>query len=282
MSRIFGFLKVALILILDFLCVYNMLQDIEIALLIVAGIALYVFFGGYIALLREGAVKSRKLPAYQKSRLDAVKARLVNDVKSAYGADISGLKLYLVPGDDEMNASAYGCRCVSVTQGTFNTADPITLTAVLGHECSHILHFDAEFNRAVFCTVMILVSALGIMSFATVAVIFLIFLLLSCFRSWLGFMAFRGITKTVRTIFSLLQRGVVVVYQLLLGIVSRNSEYRSDKFSCQLGYGVQLAHFLALSETSNQRQLTLSEAMYRTHPPTPKRIARLEAYVHRT
>ena len=282
MSRLFGFLKVVLVLALDFLCIYNMLQDAKIALLIVAGITLYVFFGGYIALLREGAVKSKKLPAYQKSRLDAVKARLVNDVKSACGADISSLKLYLVPGDDEMNASAYGCRCVSVTQGTFNTADPITLTAVLGHECSHILHFDAEFNRAVFCTVMILVSALGIMSFATVAIIFLIFLLLSCFRSWLGFMAFRGITKIVRAIFCFFQRGVVVVYQLLLGIISRHSEYRSDRFSCQLGYGIQLAHFLALSEPSNQRQLTLSEAMNRTHPPKPKRIARIEAYVHRT
>ena len=46
-----------------------------------------------------------------------------------------------------------------------------------------------------------------------------------------------------------------------------------------LGYGVQLSHFLAIAEPANQRQLTLTEAMYRSHPPTPKRIARLEAIV---
>lgn len=89
-------------------------------------------------------------------------------------------------------------------------------------------------------------------------------------------MAFQGTTKVVSGIFSLLQRGVVVVYRSLLSLASRHAEYRSDKYSCMLGYGVQLSHFLALAEPNSQRQLTLTEAMYRSHPPTPKRIARLE------
>lgn len=278
MSRFCGILKVALVLALDFVALYSLFENPYIASIAVGVIFVYVLFGGYLALLKEGAVISKKLPAFQRSKLEAAKTQLVADVKSVSGANISGLKLYLVPGDD-MNATAYGFDCVSVTRGTFDNADPITLNAVLAHEVSHILNFDAEFNRAVFCSVTLLVGALSVMSFAMMAIIFLIFLVLSCFRSWLGVMAFRGTTKAVGGIFSLLQRGVVMIYRFLLSLASCHAEYRSDKYSCMLGYGVQLSHFLAIAEPANQRQLTLTEAMYRSHPPTPKRIARLEAIV---
>lgn len=276
MSRLFGILKVALVLVIDFVAIYSLFDDPYIASGAVGVIALYVLFGGYLALLKEGAVSSKKLPAYQRNRLETAKMQLVADVKSVSGANISGLKLYLVPGDDDMNATAYGFNCVSVTRGTFDNADPITLNAVLAHEVSHILNFDAEFNRAVFCSVTLLVGALSVMSFAMMAIIFLIFLVLSCFRSWLGVMAFRGTTKAVGGIFSLLQHGVVMIYRSLLSLASRHAEYRSDRFSCRLGYGLQLSHFLAIAEPASQRHLTLTEAMYRSHPPTPKRIARLE------
>lgn len=278
MSRFCGILKVALVLALDFVAIYSLFENPYIASIAVGVISVYVLFGGYLALLKEGAVISKKLPAFQSNKLEAAKTQLVADVKSVSGANISGLKLYMVPGDN-MNATAYGFNCVSVTRGTFDNADPITLNAVLAHEVSHILNFDAEFNRAVFCSVTLLVGALSVMSFAMMAIIFLIFLVLSCFRSWLGVMAFRGTTKAVGGIFSLLQRGVVMIYRSLLSLASRRAEYRSDKYSCMLGYGVQLSHFLAIAEPANQRQLTLTEAMYRSHPPTPKRIARLEAIV---
>lgn len=278
MSRFCGILKVALVLALDFVAIYSLFENPYIASIAVGVISVYVLFGGYLALLKEGAVISKKLPAFQSNKLEAAKTQLVADVKSVSGANISGLKLYLVPGDN-MNATAYGFNCVSVTRGTFDNADPITLNAVLAHEVSHILNFDAEFNRAVFCSVTLLVGALSVMSFAMMAIIFLIFLVLSCFRSWLGVMAFRGTTKAVGGIFSLLQHGVVMIYRSLLSLASRRAEYRSDKYSCMLGYGVQLSHFLAIAEPANQRQLTLTEAMYRSHPPTPKRIARLEAIV---
>lgn len=279
MSRLFGIIKAAIVLAIDFAAIYSLFEDPYIASIAVGVIALYVLFGGYLALLKEGAVSSKKLPAYQRNRLETAKMQLVADVKSVSGANISGLKLYLVPGDDDMNATAYGFNCVSVTRGTFDNADLITLNAVLAHEVSHILNFDAEFNRAVFCSVTLLVGALSVMSFAMMAIIFLIFLVLSCFRSWLSVMAFQGTTKAVGALFSLLQRGVVVIYRSLLSLVSRHAEYRSDKYSCMLGYGVQLSHFLALTEPNNQRQLTLTEAMYRSHPPTSKRIARLEKLI---
>lgn len=276
MSRLFGIIKVALVLAVDFVAIYSLFEDPYIASAAVGVISLYVLFGGYLALLKEGAVSSKKLPVHQRNRIEAAKAQLISDVKSVSGTNISGLKLYLVPGDHDMNATAYGFNCVSVTRGTLDNTDPITLIAVVAHEVSHIQSLDAEFNRAVFCSVTLLVAALSIMSFASIAIIFLIFLILSCFRSWLGVMAFQGTTKVVGGLFSLLQRSVVMIYRSLLSLASRHAEYRSDKYSCMLGYGVQLSHFLALAEPNSQRQLTLTEAMYRSHPPTPKRIARLD------
>ena len=276
MSRLFGVLRVVLVLLLDFVVIYSLFEDFYIASTIVGVIALYVLFGGYLALLKEEAVSSKKLPVYQKNRFEMAKTQLVAGVKSVSGVNISGMKLYLVPGDDDMNATAYGCNCISVTRGIFDNTDPITFNAVLAHEISHILNFDAEFNRAVFCSVTLIMGAFSVMSFTAMALIFLIFFILNCFRSWVGIMAFQGITKAIGGIFSLLQRGIVVSYYSLLGLVSRHAEYRSDKYSYTLGYGVQLSHFLAIAEPINQRQLTLTEALYRSHPPTSKRIARLE------
>lgn len=279
MSRFCGILKVALVLAFDFAAIYSLFKDSYIASIAVGVISVYVLFGGYLALLKEGAIISKKLPAFQGNKLEAAKTQLIADVKSVSGTDISGMKLYLIPGNDEMNAAAYSFNCISVTRGTFDNTDPITLNAVLAHEISHTINFDAEFNRAVFCSVTLIVGSLSVMSFAVMAMVFLIFLILSCFRSWLGVMAFQGTIKAVGGIFSLLQRGVVVIYRSLLSLASRHAEYRSDKYSCILGYGVQLSYFLTIAEQANQRELTLTEAIYRSHPPTSKRIARLEAMV---
>lgn len=275
MSRLLGILKVTFVLALDFIGIYSIFHNVDIAAITVGAIVFYVLFGGYFTLLKEGAVSSKKLPVYQRNRLESAKAQLVTDVKTASGASISSLKLYLVPGDDEMNATAYGFNCVSCTRATFDNTDPITLNAVLAHEVSHIMNFDPEFNRAIFCSVTLLVATLSVMSFAMMAVIFLIFLVFSCFRSWLGVMAFRGTTKAVSGMFGFLQRGIIMIYRFILGVVSRHAEYRSDKYSCKLGYGVQLSHFLTIAEPTSHNHL-LTEAIYRSHPPTPKRIARLE------
>ena len=216
MSRLFSILKVVLVLAIDFVAIYSLFDDPYIAFSAVGVITLYVLFGGYLVILKEEAISSKKLPIYQRNRLESAKIQLVADVKSVSGANISGLKLYLVPGDDDMNATAYGFNCVSVTRGTFDNTDPITLNAVLGHEISHILHWDAEFNRAVFCSVTLLVGALSAISFSTMAIIFLIFLVLSCFRSWVGVIAFQGTTKIISGIFNFLQKGIVIIGRVLI------------------------------------------------------------------
>lgn len=279
MIRLPGILKVNAVLALDFLVLFALFDDAAIAAVVTGVMALYVWLGGYLALFKEGAVRCDKLPSYARARLEAAKNQLREDVHRMNSVDISGLKLYLVPGNNEMNATAYGGNCVSVTNGTFSNADPVTLNAVLGHEISHILNFDAESNRAVFCSITLLVGAISVMSAVSMVIIFLIFLGCSCFSSWLGVLAYRGTTKAVGGIFSLFQRGIVLIYHALLSLASRHAEYRSDLYSANLGYGIQLAHFLEIAAPESRCRMTLTEALYRSHPPTPKRIARLEEYI---
>lgn len=280
MDRLLGIAKVFLILMLDFIGLYSTFRNPGIAIVVTGIIVLYVLFGGYLAILKERAVGSSNLPSYERNRLEKAGAQIISDVKSATGITLAGIKLYLVPGNDEMNATAYGANCISVTGATLKNTDPVTLRAVLAHEVCHILNFDAEFNRAVFSSVTMIVISLSIMSFAAMAIIFVLFLVLSWFKSWLGFMAFRGTTRVVGSIFEAIKKGIVLVYRSLLGLVSRSAEYRSDKYACTLGYGVQLAHFLELAEPDSQRQLSITDAIYQSHPPTPKRIARIEGYLH--
>ena len=59
--------------------------------------------------------------------------------------------------------------------------------------------------------------------------------------------------------------------------MSRRREYRSDRYAAALGYGLPLAHFLSAADPGVTGRLTLSQVLYRSHPPVENRIARLEA-----
>ncbi len=275
MVRLPGILKVTTVLALDFFMFYALFDNLFITTAITGVIILYVWLGGYLALLKEGAISCKKLPAFEQDRLEVIKAMLMEDVKSTYSVDISKLKIYLIPGNNDMNATAYGANCVSVTRGTCDNFDPPSIAGVLGHEVSHILHSDTEFSRAVFASVTMVVGAFSIISSVTMVIVFLIFLALSCFRSWLGVIAFRGTTKAIGGIFSLIQRGIIMLYRIVLGLANRAAEYRADRDACSMGYGIQLVHFLSIADPEGQRQLTMTEVLYRSHPPTEKRIARL-------
>ena len=259
MIRLPGILKVAAVLLAEFLPVYVLFNDPLISGIVTGMVTLYVWLGGYLSLFREGAVRAEKLPNYERTRLENAKNQLVEEVKGISSADTSNIKIYLNPGDSELQATAYGANCVSVSRGIFDNTDPLTLNAVLGHEISHTLNLDAEFSRAVFSAILLLCGALSVMSFAFMAVIFLMFLVCSFFCSWLGVVAFRGTTKVVSGIFSLLQKGIVVIYRAVASGLSRAAEYRSDLYSARLGYGLQLAHFLSYAAVESNRQLTLTE-----------------------
>lgn len=278
MIRLIGFLKVLVVFLMDFSIIFCLFDSVFPAIVIIGGMALYVWLGGYLTLAREGAVRADKLPDCEKNLLNAAGIQLAEDVKRHSSADITGLKLYLIPGNEELQASSYGACCISVTRGMINSADPVTLNAVLAHEVSHALNFDAEFNRAVFCSVTLLLGTISVISAAVLIILFLIFLLLSGFRSWPGIVIFRKAKEVSGGSFRLIQRMIVGFYRFLLGLASRHAEYRSDMYSCRLGYGIQLAHFLSVADAGSHQRLTWSDALYRSHPPIEKRIARLEKY----
>lgn len=279
MIRLSGLCKVAAILMFDFLAIYTLFHNPQAAAAVTGVIALYVWLGGHFTLFREGAVRADRLPQYERARLEHAKLQLTKDVKRTSSADISNLKVYLIPGDSDMQATAYGSNCISVSRGTFDNTDSMTLNAVLGHEISHTLHLDAEFSRAVFATILLTCGAISVMSFVFMVIIFLIFFVCSLFRSWLGVMAFKGTTKVVGGMFQLFQKVLVVIYRAVAGCVSRAAEFRCDRYAAQLGYGVQLAHFLSYAAPDDPRQMTLTEALYRSHPSSAKRVARLEAFL---
>ncbi len=279
MIRIPGFIKVSAILILDFFVLFSLSRYLPLAAAVSGVIALYVWLGGRLALARDGGIRADKLPEYDRTRLEGARNQLVEAVRGRSAVSLSGLKVFLIPGDDELQATAYGANCISVSQGLFDSADPVTLTAVLSHEASHILHSDPEFSRAVFCSVTLVVAALSAASAMTVVVIFLIFLVCSLFRSFLGVLAFRGVTGVFKGFFRLIQRAVVMIYRTFLGAANRLGEYRCDRYACELGYGLQLSHFLELVGSDAEPRMTLTEMLYRSHPPIPKRIARIEKHM---
>ena len=269
-----GILKLSALLGLDLVLLTLVFQDAVIAGGITACIAVYALFGGRLSLWQEGAIQTSALPEYEASRLEAARNLLQADHKAVLGMDISKLKLYLVPGDDRMNATAYGMGHVSVTRGTLQHSDLVTLAAVLAHEVSHIKHFDSECNRTVFASVTILAGTVSLLSAGMIGLLFLFFLCMSAFRSWLGVMVFQGSCKAVRGLFRLLQRFIIAAYRLVMSAVSRAAEYRADREAGMLGYSLQLAHFLSLTDLEGT-PTSLRDVLYRSHPPSSQRIARL-------
>ena len=116
MIRLPGILKIFAVFLIDFFAVYALFHNIAVAAGVVGVIALYVWLGGYFALLRDGAVRSKKLPDYECSRLETAKCQLAEEVKSISSVDISRLKLYLITADPDMQATAYGANSVSVSK----------------------------------------------------------------------------------------------------------------------------------------------------------------------
>lgn len=278
--RTYGTVKIILAVIFDFALLY-WLFGIEIAMIILAGIILYAWLGEYLALLRDGAISLKKLNDYEKTRLIQARECLIEDVRKVSKTDISKLKLHIIPSED-INAYAYGFKNVAITRAALNSCDDITLCSVLAHELSHIIYMDAVFNRIIFANVTLLMIGLTLCSFVSMSMVWIVFLILCLFGACGGIFSvivFRGCLKLVKGIFGFVQRILVFVYQTVMGIVSRGSEFKADKYSCQLGYGPQLGYFLTRFFAGQEsRAITLNEILYASHPNIQKRVMRIEQY----
>ena len=277
--RIVGMIKIFAAILVGFFAAYEPL-GLEAAIILTAGIVLYGWLGEYVSLFSDRAISVKNLNSCDRIRLERIKDLLTNDAEQI-GANISGLKLHVVPSDD-INAFAYGFSHVGITQAAMNACDDMTLCAVLSHELSHILNLDAVFHRVIAAEVMLVIGALAMGSFAGVAAIWIIFAGICLFGLGCGFlpyMAARGIGKLVKGIFSGLQWIVLFLYRVLMGVVGRGCEFKADRYSCQLGYGAQLSYFLdRFVAGEDRRHKTLNEILYASHPSAYKRIQRIEQY----
>ena len=277
--RIWGMIKVLIILAVDAGLVYAASECWEAALIVTGCMLLYALLGENLALLKDRAIRMEKLAPTQRIALQNAKAALVQDVLNATGKDISNIRFHMVP-DNSINAYAYGIRNISVTKATLDATDPMTLAAVLGHEVCHTLSLDALRSRLIFANIMVVMAGLSLGSMIFTAVLWLVLAIPAMFSrsGCLGIMAANGITRLMQALTTGTQRILVAVYQALMGIASRRAEFRADAFSAQqLGYGPQLAYFLErFIAPLDSGKTTLREILYATHPEPHKRIERIQ------
>ena len=277
MMKILGLLRMVVVLSLDFACLYNFTSNVEIATAGTLIVSVYAILGGYLSLWKEGAVHISKLPQWQKNTLETAGKLLAEDIEQTNKTKTK-FRLYVVP-DNSLNATAYGANCISVTQGTLKSADTVTLAGVIAHEASHILCLDPELCRAIFASVLAIILAMSAASYVVIALIFVAFSVFGL-RSPFSILMFKGVTKVSKGVFKALQLGLIAVYKTIVSILSQNAEYRCDAFACELGYGQNLACFLEKIESGSLKKLTLADVLYRTHPPTEKRIAKIERRIY--
>lgn len=275
--RISGMIKIGAALGIDFIILYYLI-DLRIAAAVTAAILFYAWVGQYTALMKDGAVKITGLNEYDRFKLTRAMHVLTADVRKKSAVNIRNVKLHVIPSD-EINAYSYGRNHVAVTRGTLRAADELTLNAVLAHEISHSLCLDAMFHRIIFANVTIIMIAITIISFVATSFVWIIFLIMCLFGICGGIFSLfcvSGISKLTKGMFRLIQRIVLFIYQLAMGIVSRGCEYRADRYACMLGYGAQLKYFLeSFAGEQDNRKKSLTELIYDSHPPTYKRIIKI-------
>ena len=279
-----GLIKIVILLLIDYIAIYNTLGP-RWANIIVIIIGLYTWLGEYINLFKDCAISLEHLDKYDKDRLIQIHNLLTKNVKNTLGQNISYMKLHIIPSND-INAFCYGFNNIAITRLAFDVCDDMTLCSILAHEISHALNLDAVFKRVVFTNVILLIILFTISSIISTSFLWIIFTFL-CLCGLCGgifsILVFKGMKQFIKWIFTTVQYVILFIYNLVMGVVSRSSEYRADKLSWSLGYGDELSYFLErflIEQRSYDK--TLQDIIYASHPPTNKRIMRLNNYNKKT
>lgn len=270
--------KISIGLIIDYL-ILSQLLDREYAVLCLIGIVSYALMGEYVALYKHRAIHPDKLDDKTKTRLEELLYYVTDDVAKKTGSDLK-IKLWLIPSD-EINAYAYGIKNIGITQGALNCCDDGMLCAVLSHEVAHTLNLDAVWHRFIFANVTLIIASLAVITFVSLASIWLLFTLLCVLgicRGLFSIFMYKGSHTLIKSYFTGLQYIVITIYQAVMAAVSRHSEFRADRYAVELGYGRELVSFLKRFAvvSTEERQLSLSEALYATHPPAQTRLLKIE------
>lgn len=279
--RVKGLIKVMLILLIEFAICY-LFMDIAVATAIIAVTVVYsAIIGEYLGLCRMGAIRMEKLSEMERIKLENAFQQLKRDIRGIYGLNRDKTKLYLIPSE-EINAYSFGFRNIAITRGALQCCDSLTINAVLAHEMGHLESLDAVINRIVFFNITMIILAISCASAMTTLIIFATFLILYIIGvvrgGFLSIFVTSKISQLSKGIFRGIQHVIIFVYRAVIGGISRRGEYRADRYSCDLGYSVQLSYFLQRFLTSENQNNNLLDVIYASHPKTQKRVEKIEAY----
>lgn len=281
--RVRGIMKVLTLLAMDFTIVYA-LQGFWAALIVVTVVFLYGFLGEYTALHGDRAIRMEDADDFNHMQLIRALEMLKDNGEKSGVVTIPDIKLYILP-TDEINAFSYG-RSIAVTQGTLRVADPLMLNAILAHELCHSICLDAFWNRMIFANITAIMLGITVVSVIATSFLWIVFLgmcILGVCGGVFAFFCTSGIAKAIKGVFRLLQRMVLAIYRIAMGILSKRCELRADNMACQLGYGMQLKYFLQIYlAPQNVQQRSIRELIYDSHPDTYKRIARIDKNINKS
>lgn len=275
-----GLIKVIIFLLIDYFVIYNLLGFCGSIVIIIA-ILIYAFCGEYIELFKIGAIDLNDLPKYDKDRLIQIQNHLSKEVKDTLDYDITNMKLHVIPSD-EINAFCYGIKNIAITRAAYDTCDDMMLYSVLMHEISHMIYFDTIVKRIAFANITLIFFMLTVYLLISSFFLWIIFIILCLFglcKGFVSYLIFNGIRHVIKGVFTTFQYIILFIYNAIMAMVSRSSEYRADKLSWTLGYGDELSYFLQhFQNNQNLNNQTILDIIYASHPPTSKRIMRLENY----
>ena len=241
--------------------------------LILLGIFLYTWLGEYVSLKSDQAVKLQYLNPFEQEKLSRIRQALIRHTREKKDSNIENIQFYVIP-TEEINAYSYGPHSIAVTSQLLQTSDELTLTAVLAHEVSHSLNYDAFISRLIFASIVCLVAFFSLVHAFFLFIILIVFLLLDQ-TDILDLIIFKCITTIVRWCIHAIQYIIYFIYRIIESAISRKCEYRADHYAVELGYGYQLSYFLQMY-VGNYPVHRLSDLLYSSHPQTDKRIARIE------
>lgn len=191
--------------------------------------------------------------------------------------------------EEETNAFAVGRKTICITTGLLNLSDD-EIRGILGHEFGHLAAKDTDLNLVVNIANWLT----NIAFFAIWAVIWIIKICIHLFTFLLAIFTGDTVSVILGKLTELLYTAAtficvkafqslwLIVGNILLKISNKESEYKADEFSYNLGYSKGLISFfktLPDSDSSNKNKFTKTiEALASidsTHPATHLRIERL-------
>ena len=191
-----------------------------------------------------------------------------NEVCMNCGINPADYSLYLSLKRD-INALAAGDRTVAITIPLMKIQDKRQVQAVLAHELGHHMLGHAAWLRFTYFSGLVGRAAMQF------------YVLISQFFSLLGRIPILGliarpVTWGLFILIKLLEWFLLIPFNLGAFFGSRRDEYAADRFAAQYGYAEELRDFLLYEVLPNEKKAGFFSRLFHTHPPTEKRIRRLE------